>query len=77
MEAAFDVLRGVGTSLEDTRIRPAQVYHDVKITGAESELYAVHEPVLSKSSTQDITRLRMFVRLQCRMRPLISSSTSL
>ena len=27
-------------------IRPAQVYHDVKITGAESELYAVHEPVL-------------------------------
>ncbi len=23
-----------------------QVYHDVKITGAESEFYAVHEPVL-------------------------------
>jgi aspartyl-tRNA(Asn)/glutamyl-tRNA(Gln) amidotransferase subunit A len=46
LEAAFDVLRGLGAVLEDARIRPAQVYHDVKITGAESELYAVHEPVL-------------------------------
>jgi aspartyl-tRNA(Asn)/glutamyl-tRNA(Gln) amidotransferase subunit A len=46
LEAAFDVLRGLGATLEDTHIRPAQVYHDVKITGAESELYAVHEPVL-------------------------------
>jgi aspartyl-tRNA(Asn)/glutamyl-tRNA(Gln) amidotransferase subunit A len=46
LEAAFDVLRGLGATLEDVRIRPAQVYHDVKITGAESELYAVHEPVL-------------------------------
>jgi aspartyl-tRNA(Asn)/glutamyl-tRNA(Gln) amidotransferase subunit A len=46
LEAAFDVLRGLGATLEDTRIRPAQVYHDVKITGAESELYAVHEPAL-------------------------------
>jgi aspartyl-tRNA(Asn)/glutamyl-tRNA(Gln) amidotransferase subunit A len=46
LEAAFDVLRGHGAVLEDTSIRPAQVYHDVKITGAESELYAVHEPVL-------------------------------
>ena len=46
LEAAFDVLRGLGAVLEDANIRPAQVYHDVKITGAESELYAVHEPVL-------------------------------
>ena len=46
LEAAFDVLRGLGAVLEDARIRPAQVYHDVKITGAESELYAVHQPVL-------------------------------
>jgi aspartyl-tRNA(Asn)/glutamyl-tRNA(Gln) amidotransferase subunit A len=46
LEAAFDVLRGLGATLEDTRIRSAQVYHDVKITGAESELYAVHEPAL-------------------------------
>jgi aspartyl-tRNA(Asn)/glutamyl-tRNA(Gln) amidotransferase subunit A len=42
----MDVLRGLGAVLEDVRIRPAQEYYDVKITGAESELYAVHEPVL-------------------------------
>ncbi|HEY1935010.1 MAG TPA: amidase [Acetobacteraceae bacterium] len=46
LEAALDVLRGLGVTLEDARIRPAQVYHDVKITGAETELYAVHEPAL-------------------------------
>jgi aspartyl-tRNA(Asn)/glutamyl-tRNA(Gln) amidotransferase subunit A len=46
LEAALDVLRGLGATIEDTRIRHAQVYHDVKITGAESELYAVHEPAL-------------------------------
>jgi aspartyl-tRNA(Asn)/glutamyl-tRNA(Gln) amidotransferase subunit A len=43
MEAAMDVLRGLGAVLEDVRIRPAQDYGDVKIIGAESELYAVHE----------------------------------
>ncbi len=48
LEAALDVLRGLGATVEDCRIRPAQVYHDVKITGAESELYAVHEPVLRR-----------------------------
>lgn len=46
LDAALDVLRGLGAIVEDARIRPAQVYHDVKITGAETELYAVHEPVL-------------------------------
>lgn len=46
LESAFDVLRNLGATLEDVRIRPAQDYGDVKITGAESELYAVHEPVL-------------------------------
>ena len=46
LEAALDVLRGLGAVLEDARIRPAEVYHDVKITGAETELYAVHEPAL-------------------------------
>ena len=46
LEAAFEVLRNLGATLEDVRIRPAQDYYDVKITGAESELYAVHEPVL-------------------------------
>ncbi len=46
LEQAYDVLRGLGAVLEDARIRPAEDYHNVKITGAESELYAVHEPVL-------------------------------
>ena len=46
LEQAYDVLRGLGAIIEDVRIRPAADYHAVKITGAESELFAVHEPVL-------------------------------
>lgn len=46
MEAALDVFRAQGAIVEDTNIRPAMDYYDVKIVGAESELYAVHEPVL-------------------------------
>ena len=48
LEEAFAVLKGLGAALEDARIRPAQDYCDVKITGAESELYSVHEPVLRR-----------------------------
>jgi aspartyl-tRNA(Asn)/glutamyl-tRNA(Gln) amidotransferase subunit A len=43
LEAAFAVLRGLGATLEDARLRPLADYADVKITHAESELYAVHE----------------------------------
>ncbi len=46
MDAALDVLRGLGAVLEDAEIRPARDYYDVKLVGAESEVYAVHEPVL-------------------------------
>ncbi len=46
LQQAYDVLRGLGATVEDARIRPAADYHAVKITGAESELLAVHEPVL-------------------------------
>jgi aspartyl-tRNA(Asn)/glutamyl-tRNA(Gln) amidotransferase subunit A len=46
LEDAYSVLRRLGATIEDTRIRPASDYHAVKITGAESELLAVHEPVL-------------------------------
>lgn len=46
MESALDVFRSLGATIEDARIRPALDYYDVKIVGAESELYAVHEPVL-------------------------------
>ena len=48
LEAALDVFRGLGAAIEDTSIRPAMDYYDVKIVGAESELYAVHEPVLRR-----------------------------
>ena len=37
LEQAYDVLRGLGASVEDARVRPAADYHAVKITGAESE----------------------------------------
>jgi aspartyl-tRNA(Asn)/glutamyl-tRNA(Gln) amidotransferase subunit A len=43
LEDAFGVLRSLGAVLEDAAIRPAQDYTDVKITTAESEIYAVHE----------------------------------
>lgn len=43
LEAAYDVLRGLGAVLEDVRLRPMQEYYDVKVVIAESELYAVHE----------------------------------
>ncbi|MSP01929.1 MAG: amidase [Acetobacteraceae bacterium] len=46
MDAALDVFRSLGATVSDARIRPALDYYDVKIVGAESELYAVHEPVL-------------------------------
>jgi aspartyl-tRNA(Asn)/glutamyl-tRNA(Gln) amidotransferase subunit A len=46
IETALDVFRSLGATIEDARIRPAMDYYDVKIVGAESELYAVHEPVL-------------------------------
>ncbi len=46
LEQAYGVLRGLGATIEDARIRPASDYHAVKITGAETELFAVHEPVL-------------------------------
>ena len=46
MEAALEVFRSLGATIEEVRIRPAMDYYDVKIVGAESELYAVHEPVL-------------------------------
>jgi len=42
MEAALDVLRGLGASIEDARMRPMQDYYDVKVTIAESELFAIH-----------------------------------
>ncbi len=42
MEAALTVLRELGATVEDTRMRPMQDYYDVKVTIAESELFAIH-----------------------------------
>ena len=43
LEAAYEVLRGLGADLEDVRLRSCREYMDVKVTIAESELYNVHE----------------------------------
>jgi aspartyl-tRNA(Asn)/glutamyl-tRNA(Gln) amidotransferase subunit A len=46
LEQAFAVLRSLGATLGEVRLRPAQDYYDVKVTIAESELLAVHEQAL-------------------------------
>jgi aspartyl-tRNA(Asn)/glutamyl-tRNA(Gln) amidotransferase subunit A len=48
MNRSLEALRALGASVEDVRLRPLHEYSDVKITIAESELYAVHEPELRK-----------------------------
>lgn len=42
MEAALDTFRSLGATVEDARMRPMQDYYDVKVTIAESELFAIH-----------------------------------
>jgi aspartyl-tRNA(Asn)/glutamyl-tRNA(Gln) amidotransferase subunit A len=46
LEEAFAVLRSLGATIGEARLRPAQDYFDVKVTIAESELLAVHEQAL-------------------------------
>jgi aspartyl-tRNA(Asn)/glutamyl-tRNA(Gln) amidotransferase subunit A len=46
LEQAYAVFRALGATLAEARIRPAADYYAVKITIAESELYAVHEHAL-------------------------------
>ena len=53
MEAALDVLRGLGAELTECRVRPLAAYFDVKIIIAESEIFSVHQPAL-------VTRLGEF-----------------
>src|SRR4030095_16533432 len=43
MDAARDVLRGLGAELEECRVRPLPSYFDVKIIIAESEIFSVHQ----------------------------------
>ena len=46
MDAAVDVLRTLGASTHDVRMRPLQDYTDVKMTIAETELFAIHQKEL-------------------------------
>jgi aspartyl-tRNA(Asn)/glutamyl-tRNA(Gln) amidotransferase subunit A len=46
LEEALAVLRSLGATLGEARLRSAQDYYDVKVTIAESELLAVHEQAL-------------------------------
>jgi aspartyl-tRNA(Asn)/glutamyl-tRNA(Gln) amidotransferase subunit A len=46
MDAALDVLRGLGATLEECRVRPLAEYFDVKIIIAESEIFSIHQPNL-------------------------------
>jgi aspartyl-tRNA(Asn)/glutamyl-tRNA(Gln) amidotransferase subunit A len=46
MDAALDVLRRLGATLEDVRVRPLGQYYDVKIIIAETEIFSVHQPNL-------------------------------
>ena len=43
VDAAVDMLRSLGASVEETRLDPLQDYVDAKTTISVSELYAVHE----------------------------------
>jgi len=43
LEAALDVLRRLGATLAEARIRPTGDYFDVKVVVAESEIFSVHE----------------------------------
>jgi aspartyl-tRNA(Asn)/glutamyl-tRNA(Gln) amidotransferase subunit A len=43
MDAALDVLRGLGANVETVRMRPCQVYTDIKMVIAETEIFAVHQ----------------------------------
>ena len=46
MDAAADVLSGLGARLESVRLRPLQDFLDVKIIIAESEIFAIHQKEL-------------------------------
>jgi aspartyl-tRNA(Asn)/glutamyl-tRNA(Gln) amidotransferase subunit A len=45
-EASLDVLRSLGATVEDVRMHPAQVYHDVKTVISLSELFSIYRDSL-------------------------------
>lgn len=48
MNAAIEVLHELGAQTQDVRMRPLQDYTDVKMTIAESELFAIHQRELTE-----------------------------
>lgn len=46
MEAAIAAFKELGAIVEDVQLRPLQVYSDIKIVTAESELFSLHLPDL-------------------------------
>jgi aspartyl-tRNA(Asn)/glutamyl-tRNA(Gln) amidotransferase subunit A len=46
IEAAIRLLRELGAEVEDVTLRPLNVYSDVKLVTAESELFSLHLPEL-------------------------------
>ena len=43
VDAALDVLRGLGATTEDVRVRPLHEYYSVRVMLTESELFARHQ----------------------------------
>jgi aspartyl-tRNA(Asn)/glutamyl-tRNA(Gln) amidotransferase subunit A len=43
MDAALDVLRGLGATVETVRMRPCQDYTDIKVVIAGTEIFSVHQ----------------------------------
>ncbi|MGE5526542.1 MAG: amidase [Rhodospirillaceae bacterium] len=46
MDAAIEVLRGLGAHIEECRIRPITTYFDIKVIIAESEIFSIHQKPL-------------------------------
>src|SRR5262249_7483151 len=46
MNAAIEVLRGLGARCEDVRVRPLRDFFDIKVIIAESEMFAIHQKEL-------------------------------
>ena len=63
MDAALDVLRRLGATLEECRVRPLGSYFDVKIIIAESEIFSVHwKDLVSRPKVSAPTSARAFCR---------------
>ena len=51
MEAALEVFRELGATIEEVRLRPLHEYYDVKMIIGETEIFAIHERDLIKRAS--------------------------